>query len=180
MDWYTGGALTSYVNTNDDPWSTEHFLYAANLAINFVPISAAEAATLKVGQTAEKAGVSLIQKAGQWIKVVIKGEAEVTPEFGRKLEYIFGNATGSKHNIDRSIAMENQLKSIGIFDNQAGRELVLKNLTDDFKDPKSISKIQENGNVVRDPLIAGPNGLIKIESVWDGNKLITVQLYGGK
>ncbi|WP_310551901.1 hypothetical protein [Paenibacillus glufosinatiresistens] len=74
VDAYTAGALTSYVNTNDEPWSAEHFLYAANLAINFIPISAAEAATLKVGQTAEKAGVSLIQKAGQWIKILVKGE----------------------------------------------------------------------------------------------------------
>ncbi|WP_438498618.1 RHS repeat-associated core domain-containing protein, partial [Paenibacillus sp. IHBB 3054] len=74
VDWYTGGALTNYINSNDQPWSAEHLLNAANLAINFIPISAAEAKALQIGQTAEKVGVSLIQKAGQWIKVVFKGE----------------------------------------------------------------------------------------------------------
>ncbi len=78
VDWYTGGALTNYINSNDQPLSAEHFLYAANLAINFIPISAAEAAALKVGKAAEKAGVSLLQKAGQWIKVVFKVEEKVS------------------------------------------------------------------------------------------------------
>jgi hypothetical protein len=77
-DWYTGGAITNYINSNDQPWSAEHFLNAANLAINFIPISAAEAKALQIGKTAEKAGVSLIQKAGLWIKVVVKGESKVS------------------------------------------------------------------------------------------------------
>ena len=28
-----------------------------------------------------------------------KGASNATPEFGKKLEYVFGNATGSRHNI---------------------------------------------------------------------------------
>lgn len=105
---------------------------------------------------------------------------EGVPYFGKKLEYIFGNATGNKHNIDRSIAMERQLNSIGIFDDPFGRKLVLDNLSDAFDNPSSILKTQENGRIVRESLLSGPNGVLKVESVWDREKLITVKLYGGK
>lgn len=105
---------------------------------------------------------------------------EGVPYFGKKLEYIFGNATGNKHNIDRSIAMERQLNSIGIFDDPFGRKLVLDNLSDSFDNPSSILKTQENGRIVRESLLSGPNGVLKVESVWEREKLITVKLYGGK
>ena len=45
-------------------------------------------------------------------------------ELGNKLDYIFGKATGDKHNIERSISMENLLNKIGIFDNASGREYI--------------------------------------------------------
>ena len=103
------------------------------------------------------------------------------PEFGKKLEYIFGNAKGNKHNIDRSKAMERQLNSIGIYDNANGRKLVIDNLTEAFYNPSSIRlPVQDNGRIVRESLLAGPNGLVKVESVWEGVKLITVTLLGGK
>jgi len=107
-------------------------------------------------------------------------QCEGIPYFGKKLEYIFGNATGNKHNIDRSIAMERQLNSIGVFDDAFGRKLVLDNLSDAFDNPSSILKTQENGRIVRESLLSGPNGVLKVESVWDREKLITVKLYGGK
>jgi len=37
-----------------------------------------------------------------------------------KLAYVFGKATGSAHNIERSTGMLRQLESVGIFDNAAG------------------------------------------------------------
>lgn len=111
---------------------------------------------------------------------VDSGQCEGIPYFGKKLEYIFGNATGNKHNIDRSIAMERQLNSIGVFDDAFGRKLVLDNLSDAFDNPSSILKTQENGRIVRESLLSGPNGVLKVESVWDREKLITIKLYGGK
>lgn len=76
VDMYTGGAISDYVNDySGKSWSAKQFIDAGGIFIQFIPISAAEAKVLSVGQTAEKAGVSLIQKAGQWIKVVFKGEA---------------------------------------------------------------------------------------------------------
>jgi hypothetical protein len=76
--------------------------------------------------------------------------------------------------------MERQLNSIGIFNNAEGRQLVEKNLIEAFNNPASILKTQENGRVVRESLLSGPNGVIKVESVWDGPKLITATLFGGK
>ncbi|WP_196602046.1 hypothetical protein [Pectinatus frisingensis] len=55
-----------------------------------------------------------------------------------------------------------------------------KNLIEAFNNPASILKTQENGRVVRESLLSGPNGVIKVESVWDGSKLITATLFGGK
>ncbi|UAC49576.1 hypothetical protein K6959_07100 [Bacillus aquiflavi] len=78
---------------------------------------------------------------------ITKDTVKVTPDFGRKMDYVFGNATGNKHNIDRSIAMERQLNSIGIFDNKTGRKHVLDNLTDTFNDASSILKTQDNGRI---------------------------------
>ncbi|WP_416147664.1 hypothetical protein ACM26V_15665 [Salipaludibacillus sp. HK11] len=109
-----------------------------------------------------------------------KGTIKVTPNFDRKMEYVFGNTTGNKHNIDRSIAMERQLNSIGVFDNKTGRKRFLDNLTDTFNDASSILKTQDNGRIVRESILTGPNGVLKVESVWDGEKLITIKLFGGK
>ena len=42
------------------------------------------------------------------------------PVLGNKLNYLFGKATGSLHNVERSTGMLRQLQSIGIFDNVYG------------------------------------------------------------
>ncbi|WP_345231342.1 hypothetical protein, partial [Olivibacter ginsenosidimutans] len=47
--------------------------------------------------------------------------AKTGANIGTKLEYVFGKATGSAHNIERSTGMLRQLESVGIFDNAAGR-----------------------------------------------------------
>ncbi len=111
---------------------------------------------------------------------IIRNLTKGSPVIGKKLEYIFGNATGTKHNRDRSIAMERQLNGIGIFNNAKGRRLMMNHLTRAYKNSKNILKVQKNGRVVRESLLAGPNGLLKVESVWEGRRLITVQLYGGR
>jgi len=181
VDWYTMGALSDFVDANQTkPLSFEYFTSFGILFISVVPIAQTEAATLKLAPMVEREGVALIQKLGKWFKVSVRAEKKVVPELGQKLEYIFGNATGAKHNIDRSIAMERQLNSIGIFNNESGRKLVQENLINTFNDASSVAKTQENGRIVRESLLAGPNGMIKMESVWEGVKLITVQLFGGK
>ncbi|WHY45515.1 hypothetical protein [Lysinibacillus pakistanensis] len=107
---------------------------------------------------------------------VDSGQCEGVPYFGSKLEFIFGNATGNKNHIDRSLAMELQLNNIGIFDDAKGKKLVLDNLSNTFDDPTSIRETLDNGRVVRTSVLKGPNGDLKVESVWDKEKLISVKL----
>jgi hypothetical protein len=52
-------------------------------------------------------------------------------------------------------------------------------LTAAFQDASSISGTAENGNILRESLIVGPNGLLKMVSSWDGNRLVTAFLFGG-
>ncbi|MEU4395898.1 polymorphic toxin-type HINT domain-containing protein [Kribbella sp. NPDC023855] len=100
------------------------------------------------------------------------------PEIGTKLEYFFGNATGNAHNIQRSGDMASQLNRIGIGDSAGGRALFSAHLNEVFHNPNSVVRVQENGRTVRDGLLIGPGGMLKTETIWDGNKLITGQLYG--
>lgn len=106
---------------------------------------------------------------------LIKGAGKVA-NIGRKLEYIFGKATGSAHNVERSTEMLRQLQSIGIFDNNAGRSFVKNHLEDVYAGANGI--LQSNGRYLRESLLMGPNGGLKVESIWEGSKLITVKLFG--
>lgn len=101
-----------------------------------------------------------------------------TPQLGRKLEYFFGNATGSTHNIQRSLGMQDQLNRVGIFDNDAGRALMTDHLTEVLNDSTNIVRVQDNGRAVRESLLCGPQGCLKFETIWEDNKLITGTLFG--
>ena len=107
-------------------------------------------------------------------------ESRVVPEIGRKLDYVLGRATGNAHNIARSTQMLRQLQSIGLQDTAATRELLAGHLEEVLNDSSNIVRTQTNGRVVRDSLLMGRNGIVKLESVWDNTKLITVNVFGGK
>ena len=94
------------------------------------------------------------------------------------MEYLFGNATGTQHNVARSMQMGNQLNSIGIYNNANGRNIITNSLNSVLNDPNSISSIQSNGRIVRESLLTGPNGVLKMESIWEGKRLVTINLYG--
>lgn len=57
---------------------------------------------------------------------------------------------------------------------------IAQHLTGVLNDSSSIVQVQANGRVVRESLLMGPRGGLKIESIWDGTKLITVNLFGKK
>lgn len=103
---------------------------------------------------------------------------ECIPELGRKLEYIFGNATGNAHNIQRSTDMARQLNRIGIHGDARGRELLTEHFAMVLNNPMNIVK-EQGARTVRESLLSGPGGFLKMESVWENNKLITVKLFGG-
>lgn len=40
--------------------------------------------------------------------------------------------------------------------------------------------LQDNGRFMRESLLMGPNGGLNVQSIWENNRLITVELFGGK
>ena len=92
-----------------------------------------------------------------------------TINIGRKLDYILGRATGSSRSIERSIQMLNQLERIGLPDNPETRKLLFEHLINAFNDPSNISRVQANGRIVKESLLMGPRGGVKIKSIWEGN-----------
>lgn len=105
---------------------------------------------------------------------------EAIPQIGSKLDFFLGKATGSIHGIERSTGMLTQLERIGLPDNPATRKYLTEHLTDVINNSSNIVRIQETGRVVRESLLMGPNGGVKFETIWDGTKLITGKILGGR
>lgn len=104
--------------------------------------------------------------------------ASIEADLGNKAEYAFGNAKGSPHNIQRSKANAIQLRKIGIHDNDIGRKLFY----DHFKNTFNINKkliMGNSGRTMINSLLVGPGGFIGVQSLWEGNKLITFIFFGG-
>ncbi len=102
--------------------------------------------------------------------------APLAPEFGRKLDFIFGQATVP--NVQRSVGMLQELRKIGINDTAESRTYVANHLTQVLNDASNI--VQRAGDrTIRESFLMGPTGGVKLESVWEGTKLITVKIFGG-
>ena len=127
-------------------------------------------------------------------RVVQRFKGGSSPELGNKLDYLFGKAVGGKHNIERSVSMENSLNRIGIFDNASGREYLSSHLNQVLNDASNISNTEIRSYiakelpgcpeitytaVTKESLLMGPYGGLKLESVWDGNRLLTIVIKGG-
>ncbi|RDU24559.1 hypothetical protein [Anaerosacchariphilus polymeriproducens] len=122
----------------------------------------------------------------------VKGGSKAN--IGNKLDYLFGKARGNKHNIERAKAMKKELSKIGIHDTSSGREYVSNHLKSLLNDSTNISKVETRSYVAkelpgkpvvqynattRESLLMGPGGAVMVESVWDGNRLLTVIVKGG-
>ena len=105
--------------------------------------------------------------------------AHTNPDLGRKLDYVLGKATGSAHNVERSQDMLRQMERIGFPESQGTRTYLADHLKKALNDPTSVLRTQENGRVVRESLLNGPRGTVKVESIWEDAKLITVKIFGG-
>lgn len=103
---------------------------------------------------------------------------ECVPDLGRKLEYVFGNATGHAHNVERSTDLARQLNRIGIQGDASGRQLLTEHFTMTLNNPMNIV-LEEGAKQTRESLLAGPGGFLKMRSVWQNNRLVTVFLFGG-
>ena len=108
------------------------------------------------------------------------GQAAVEANIGSKLEFLFGRASGSAENIARSRAMQNELLGIGLRDSPSTRGYVSDILQSALRDPMSVRAVQTSGRVVRESILMGPKGGVKLESTWEGTKLITMKVFSGR
>ncbi|MDJ1484208.1 DUF6443 domain-containing protein [Cytophagaceae bacterium YF14B1] len=97
-------------------------------------------------------------------------------QIGTKLEYVFGNATGKVHNIERSTEMLRSLQNIGIFDNAVGRAVMAEHLQEAFSN--GIRMAAEDGRFKIESFLMGKRSGVIVESVWENNRLITVKIRG--
>jgi len=126
-----------------------------------------------------------VQQAGSWLDAQIaRGVQHVqslfgrgAPELSRKINYIFGQATGSQHNIDRSTAMLQQLQRIGIHNTQSGRSHVSDAIVSAYHNVAPV--VLDTGRHLREFMVMGPNGGVLMRTIWDGARLITVYVIAG-
>lgn len=74
--------------------------------------------------------------------------------------------------------MQRSLEKIGLGDSKNSRAYLIKELNKVLNDPSNIKEIQETGRVVRESLLTGSDGIIKMQTVWEDTKLITIELFG--
>ena len=72
--------------------------------------------------------------------------------------------------------MFGQLERIGLRDSPEARQCFADLLQQAYQQP---GVLQGNGRTLRDFLIMGPNGALRAESIWEGERPITVNLFGG-
>ncbi|MEL6867068.1 MAG: RHS repeat-associated core domain-containing protein, partial [Bacteroidota bacterium] len=120
----------------------------------------------------------IAQRGSQVVSnAVTNRAASKLPDLSRKLDFVFGKATGNLHNIQRSTDMLRNLNRIGIYDNMAGRAYVRSHINQTFNTTAGV--VQANGRILRESLLMGPNGALKMQTVWTGDRLTTVFLIGG-
>lgn len=84
----------------------------------------------------------------------------------------------------------NELKKIGVYDNSTNRALLQKHLDDVVGNSKNILGTElrsytingqtfEYTATIRESFFMGPSGGVKIESVWEGKRLLNIIFKGG-
>ncbi len=178
------GGIASLVKGNNFWWGTPKGAGRTLFNWNNSPIGK----TPRIEVELEFAGVEKIQNIQN---VLTEGAEEITefsnsfggqtagkiPELGNKLDYLFGQATGRLHNLERSSEMVRKLNSIGVFDNDAGRNILRNHLIDAFNNTTNISS-SSNGFITKESLLMGPRGGLLVESIWKDNQFISAILKG--
>ncbi len=74
--------------------------------------------------------------------------------------------------------MLRQMERIGLRDTWATRSYLEKHLTDALNNPTNISGYGRDGAVFRESLLMGPRGGVKLETLWQGDQLISIKVKG--
>jgi hypothetical protein len=104
-----------------------------------------------------------------------------------KFGYLFGEASGNAHNVERALENASQLSRVGVFNNAEGQALLQAHFDAVVSDSSNIigSTANQYGNfVTRESLFAGPGGFIKFQSTWQvleggAQRFITAIPFGG-
>lgn len=99
----------------------------------------------------------------------------VKADLGNKLDYAFGKASGTAHNVTRSAENAAQLSKIGVYDNATGRQILTEHFNNAFIENQSLINA---GTSEISTLLSGPGGFLNVKSIWDGAKLITFWFIG--
>ena len=128
--------------------------------------------TLAAGIPSVPAGAGPLLKATKaWFR---SGREVVSVIDAKKWDYLFGRVSSSRHNLARSLQNRRQLARIGIHDTAKGRRLISDHLQGVVNDSSSVvrkfsKKIK--GMVkefeVRESLLKGPGGFLKLESTFE-------------
>ena len=120
------------------------------------------------------AGSSLTVLSGQACAIA----CPAIPILGNKLDFLFGLAENvgpsGAYNVQRSASMLQDMESVGLSDSPEVREYVTQKLTEALNNPAAVEAIQGNGRKVIDVFLMGPNGGIKLQTIWQGSRLISV------
>lgn len=77
--------------------------------------------------------------------------------------------------------MATLLSKIGLRDTLDTRQLLTEHLMDIARKP---GVLQENGRIVRESLLMGPGGAVRLKTIWEetkeGIKLITIEVFKAK
>ena len=73
--------------------------------------------------------------------------------------------------------MLRQMERIGLRDNPQSRQYLAEHLNGVLNDTTNVVA-RDGGRVVRESLLMGPNGTVKLRTVWEGNNLLTIMIFG--
>lgn len=105
--------------------------------------------------------------------IVLDRQNNRQTKIAQKLNYLFGQASGNPQTIIRSKEMLRLLESVGIFDTAENRNYLLNYLENIFYDETNIIEIQTDKRVIKDSLLIGKQGALRMQTVWSDDKLIT-------
>jgi len=111
--------------------------------------------------------------------IVLDRQNNRQTKIAQKLNYLFGQASGNPQTIIRSKEMLRLLESVGIFDTAENRNYLLNYLENIFYDETNIIEIQTDERVIKDSLLIGKQGALRMQTVWSDDKLITFFLKKG-
>jgi uncharacterized protein RhaS with RHS repeats len=126
-------------------------------------------ATLGMSLLDSPGGMDEVNAVGDEVESKTEG---LVADLGRKLDYFFGLATGSEPNVERSLSMKATLEKIGIADTPENRGIMAAYFNRVLNSQNFIDGAKKGFQMIEWPLI-GPSGAVKVQTVWDGNRLIT-------